>query len=141
MKALLFLAVATLILAGCATPKVVPITRTMPASPDKVRPVIVSFMVDRGYSFVKSDDFTVTVEKPASAAAQVLFADVSGSGAKVRVRFTLIEETPATRVTAEAFAAWRYFGAPIEDPIKGEKMRASLVDILGQIEGRLPPSN
>jgi hypothetical protein len=112
MKALLFLAVATLILAGCSTTStnkgLVHVTAKAPL--ETVRVTVAAGMMGEGYQLARQDAVSMEWEKKASGAARVLFADTSGKPTVTIAKVVLVKIPEGTRITAYTALRWHYFG-------------------------------
>jgi hypothetical protein len=101
---LLFIVVATALLAGCAT------TSPMPGSPqviihapeDVVKNYMVNDLVDKKWNPVNDSQFTITLEREGSFAQDLFFGSQWNMHTVTRIRLMFINTGDATRVIYHA---------------------------------------
>lgn len=106
MKPLCIL-VATVLLAGCAAPKVNTASGLnevqIAAKPAVVKTHLIGSMAARGYVILQADEFVVMGERPAGTAADVLFGTGMNPNTKIKAVANLIPVQDETQVIMRAY--------------------------------------
>ena len=137
---LLFIIIATALLAGCeTTPMNTPSGRaeiTVPVQREKAKSVVLNYWTNKHYIVVEDSESVLTMEGDAGAWLSFWFSNtVTGETPRIRLRFALIELDHGTRIIAAPSFVYApgLSGRSSEDEFSNPNIYAALQNDLNQM--------